>query len=375
MSRTTYSTTYYCRNSKTNKAGLAPLELCICLNQKRVFMNLPVKFSPKDFNKKRKPAEIEQIITQYRIRVNEIIADMMQQHLPITATSLKSWLQTGGTKTYTLEMLCAEFLSQLKCTPKIYRKYELAMNFIMDNLGASTELTSINVGMTNQLYASMKEKFLPSTSAGYMTKAKTLFQYAMDYGKIKINPCNGIKISKGTPTISYLSNDDINKIKGLKLDDYDRLERVRQLLLFQLSTGLSYIDMVNFNSEKITIIDGVPTYTSNRQKTGVEFTTVILPMGMDVLKKYDGVLPLISNQKYNAYLKEIQRLAGVKTTITTHLLRRTYATRLLNAGVNISVIAKALGHSNTTITQKHYAKTTDNFVVEEIGNAIKGGLI
>ena len=375
MSRTTYSTTYYCRNSKANKSGLAPMELCICINQKRVFINLPVKFSPKDFNKKRKPTEIEQIITQYRIRVNEIIADMMQQHLPITATSLKSWLQTGGTKTYTLEMLCTEFLAQLKCTPKIYRKYELAMNFIMDNLGASTELTSINVGMTNQLYASMKEKFLPSTSAGYMTKAKTLFQYAMDYGKIKINPCNGIKISKGTPTISYLSNDDINKIKGLKLDDYDRLERVRQLLLFQLSTGLSYIDMVNFNSEKITIIDGVPTYTSNRQKTKIEFTTVILPMGMDVLKKYDGVLPLISNQKYNAYLKEIQRLAGVKTTITTHLLRRTYATRLLNANVNLSVIAKALGHSNTTITQKHYAKTTDNFVVEEIGNAIKGGLI
>lgn len=375
MSRTTYSTTYYCRNSKTNKAGLAPLELCICINQKRVFINLPVKFSPKDFNKKRKPTEIEQIITQYRIRVNEIIADMMQQHLPITAISLKSWLQTGGTKTYTLEMLCTEFLAQLKCTPKIYRKYELAMNFIMDNLGATTEITSINVGMINQLYASMKEKFLPSTSAGYMTKAKTLFQYAMDYGKIKINPCNGIKISKGTPTVSYLSNDDINKIKGLKLDDYDRLNRVRQLLLFQLSTGLSYIDMVNFNSEKITIIDGVPTYTSNRQKTGVEFTTVILPMGMDVLKKYDGVLPLISNQKYNAYLKEIQRLAGVKTTITTHLLRRTYATRLLNANVNLSVIAKALGHSNTTITQKHYAKTTDNFVVEEIGNAIKGGLI
>ena len=93
MSRTTYSTTYYCRNSKTNKAGLAPMELCICINQKRVFINLPVKFSPKDFNKKRKPTEIEQIITQYKIRVNEIIADMKQQHQPITVTSLKSLLQ------------------------------------------------------------------------------------------------------------------------------------------------------------------------------------------------------------------------------------------------------------------------------------------
>lgn len=365
MSRTTYSTTYYCRNSKTNKAGLAPMELCICINQKRVFINLPVKFSPKDFNKKRKPTEIEQIITQYRIRVNEIIADMMQQHLPITATSLKSWLQTGGTKTYTLEMLCAEFLAQLKCTPKIYRKYELAMNFIMNNLGATTEITSINVGMINQLYASMKEKFLPSTSAGYMTKAKTLFQYAMDYGKIKINPTNGIKISKGTPTVSYLSNDDINKIKALDLDDYDRLNRVRDLLLFQCSSGMAYADLVNFNSSLIKEMNGVYTYTNNRQKTKIEFTTVILPMGMDVLKKYD-VLPLISNQKYNSYLKEIQRLAGISTSITTHLLRKTYAHYMLNSGVRIETVARLLGHSNTNITQRIYCRQTSETVASEV---------
>ena len=375
MSNTTFSTTYYCRNSKANKAGVAPLELCIVINQQRVFINLPVKFSPKEFAKKRRPADIEQIITQYRIRVNEIIADMMQQHQPITAASLKSWLQTGGTKTYTLAMLCKEFLAQLNCSPKIYRKYELAMDFIMDNMGESTELTSINVGMANKLYASMKEKFLSSTSAGYMTKAKSLFQYAMDFGKIKINPCNGIKISKGTPTISYLSNDDISKIKALRLEDYDRLNKVRDLLLFQCSTGMAYCDLVQFDNGMVTEINGVHTYTNNRQKTGIEFTTVILPMGIDVLNKYDGALPLISNQKYNAYLKEIQKLAGVKTTITTHLLRRTYATRLLNANVNLYVIAKALGHSTVQITQKHYAKTTDNFVVEEIGNAIKGGLI
>lgn len=366
MSRTTYSTTYYCRNSKTNKAGLAPMELCICINQKRVFINLPVKFSPKDFNKKRKPTEIEQIITQYRIRVNEIIADMMQQHLPITATSLKSWLQTGGTKTYTLEMLCTEFLAQLKCTPKIYRKYELAMNFIMDNLGATSEITSINVGMINQLYASMKEKFLPSTSAGYMTKAKTLFQYAMDYGKIKINPCNGIKISKGTPTVSYLSNDDINKIKGLKLDDYDRLERVRDLLLFQCSTGMAYCDLVQFDNNMVTEMNGVNTYTSNRQKTGIEFTTVILPMGMDVLKKYDGQLPLISNQKYNSYLKEIQRLAKINTTITTHLCRKTYAHNMLNNGVRIETVARLLGHSNSNITQRIYCRQTSETIANEV---------
>ena len=93
MSNTTFSTTYYCRNSKTNKAGVAPLELCIVINQQRVFINLPVKFSPKEFAKKRRPADIEQIITQYRIRVNEIIADMMQKHIHLQCC-VKSFLHS-----------------------------------------------------------------------------------------------------------------------------------------------------------------------------------------------------------------------------------------------------------------------------------------
>jgi site-specific recombinase XerD len=220
--------------------------------------------------------------------------------------------------------------------------------------------------MANKLYAAMKEKFLSSTSAGYMTKAKSLFQYAMDFGKIKINPCNGIKISKGTPTISYLSNDDISKIKALRLEDYDRLNKVRDLLLFQCSTGMAYCDLVQFDNNMVTEMNGVNTYTSNRQKTGIEFTTVILPMGMDVLKKYDGQLPLISNQKYNSYLKEIQRLAKINTTITTHICRKTYAHNMLNNGVRIETVARLLGHSNSNITQRIYCRQTSETIANEV---------
>lgn len=75
--RTTFSTSYYCRQSKQNKAGLAPLELCIIINGDRVNLNLPVKFYPKDFNKKRKPVEIDNIVDQYRTKVNEAIGDIM----------------------------------------------------------------------------------------------------------------------------------------------------------------------------------------------------------------------------------------------------------------------------------------------------------
>ena len=199
-----------------------------------------------------------------------------------------------------------------------------------------------------------------------MVKIKAIFYYAIDNGMMKINPCNSIKINKGAVRVEYLTSDDINKIKGLNLADFDRLDRVRDLMLFQMSVGVAYCDLVNFNSNEIEIINNIPTYTSNRQKTGVEFTSVILPMGMQILKKYDGQLPVISNQKYNAYLKDIQKLANVKTNITTHLLRKTYAHTLLNNGVNISAVAKCLGHTTTQITQRCYCRPSTEFVVNEM---------
>lgn len=378
--RTSFSITFMCRESKKTKQNLAALEMCININQKRVYINLPVKFNPKDFNKKRQPVEIQTIVNQYRVKINEIIGELMQQGKPVTAETLREYLKTGGTKTYTVSTLVDEYMEQLKTrlgtTLKkgVYEKYVLVAQFMKQEIG-NKELCTITNGDAIRLYDVLKSKYLPSTSAGYMVKIKAIFYYAIDNGMMKINPCNSIKINKGAVRVEYLTSDDINKIKGLNLTDFDRLDRVRDLMLFQLSVGVAYCDLVNFNSNEIEIINNIPTYTSNRQKTGVEFTSVILPMGMQILKKYDGQLPVISNQKYNAYLKDIQRLANVKTNITTHLLRRTYATRLLNANVNISVIAKALGHSTIQTTQKHYVKTTNNFIVEEIGNAIKGGLI
>jgi site-specific recombinase XerD len=92
---------------------------------------------------------------------------------------------------------------------------------------------------------------------------------------------------------------------------------------------------------------------------------------LKILEKYDGRLPIISNQKYNTYLKEIQKLARIETVITSHLLRKTYAHTLLNNGVNISVVAKCLGHTNTIITQRTYARPTDTFVASEVGKMIK----
>lgn len=171
--------------------------------------------------------------------------------------------------------------------------------------------------------------------------------------------------------VEYLSSDDLARIRNPDLADIDRLDKVRDLMLFQASVGVAYCDLVCFDSSLIVQTNGGFTYTGNRQKTGIEHTTVILPEGLTILKKYNGQLPLISNQKYNANLKGIQRLAGVKTNITTHLLRKTYTHRMLNAGVKMGTVAGLLGHSNSIITQHIYCKKTASTVASEVATVIE----
>lgn len=374
--KSSFSISYYCRESKKNRQGLAPLELCININGQRLFLNLPSKFYPSDFNKKRRPSHIEEVLTQFRIKTNEVLAELMRNGLPITASTVREYMKSGGTKSHTVQDLCADFIKSLpKQQKENERKYRLTVEFMESYFGAGTELVTITQNDVNKCYERLKEKFLLSTAGGYISRIKRVFTYAKDNDWIKVNLFSNIKINKGTNSVKYLTREELDIIHNLDLSEYPRLDKVRDLLLFQASIGLAYIDLVQFNINKVQVINNAVVYSNKRQKTGVEFIAVILPMGLQILKKYDNNLPMISNQKYNAYLKEIQRLANIKTVITTHLLRKSYAHHLLNNGVRIEVVAKALGHSNTIITQKAYARTIANTVAKEIGGLIKKNIL
>ena len=132
---------------------------------------------------------------------------------------------------------------------------------------------------------------------------------------------------------------------------------------------MSYTDLANFDSKKIEIVNGEQVYSSRREKTNVRFTVPLLPPALAILKLYKGKLPIISNVKYNKYLKEVADVAGIDKKISTHWARHTGATLLLNAGVRIDVVAKVCGHSNTKMTEKIYAKMMPNTVVDAVKEA------
>ena len=85
---------------------------------------------------------------------------------------------------------------------------------------------------------------------------------------------------------------------------------------------------------------------------------------MAILDKYGQHLPIISNVKYNQFLKVLAQMAHIDKPISSHWARHTGATLLLNDGLEMEVVSKVLGHSTTKITRQVYAKLLDNTIVE-----------
>ena len=142
----------------------------------------------------------------------------------------------------------------------------------------------------------------------------------------------------------------------------DRLNQVRDLFVFAANTALSYCDLTSIRRDDIQYEGDVMYLKKKRGKTGVTYILPLNDTAIELLKKYNYELPVISNQRYNSYLKEIADICGIKKTLTTHLARHTAATLMLNAGLSIEVVSKILGHSNTKMTQ-HYAKLLDKTVI------------
>lgn len=363
--RTTFSLQFYCRESKTDKQGLAPVELSININGTRLFLNLPTKLSPKDFNKKKQPPHIIQLIEEYRIKANEVIIDLMRYGLPITASLVREYMRTGGMKSRTIEYLWQEYFKILKRRNIELTKYRLCEKICYEVFGKDRELATIQNKDIIELYDKLKLKYKSSTSAGYMTKIKSAFLFGKDNDFIKINPFVSIKIEKERTEIIYLTEEEIKQIENTEFDGY--LDRAKDLLLFQMyAGGMAYCDMIKFNPNNIILENDIYTYSNRRQKTNVPFNTIILPQAIKILNKYNNMLPIISNQKLNSYAKLIAQGAGINKNITSHIMRKTFAHLMLNNGISIESIAKMLGHTTTNITQRIYCTKSTESITNEV---------
>ena len=367
-----YSVTFTCNKANKNRAGTTRIQLWVNVNGERSSLYLDLRANPEEFKKSlysRKSNHINRYCSDIRRRIDEYYTDCTVRGLQIRAAMLTDYVRNGfEERQYTLYELFDDFTDIInkrigaEIGNSTHSKYLLAIEQFKSIIPNKPLRTVDNTDILNYKYHLKNDvRLKDSTLASYLTKMKSIFVHAQRNLKIERNPFEGIKFHKGEVNITPLTKEELMRIAN-KDFGIDRLNQVRDLFVFAANTALSYCDLTSIRRDDIQYEGDVMYLKKKRGKTGVTYILPLNDTAIELLKKYNYELPVISNQRYNSYLKEIADICGIKKTLTTHLARHTAATLMLNAGLSIEVVSKILGHSNTKMTQ-HYAKLLDKTVI------------
>lgn len=201
----------------------------------------------------------------------------------------------------------------------------------------------------------------------YHKNLRALLGRALKFGLIQSSPYERMRgdIERGdVETVEFLTDEERDRIEGLELTDGRVIAAARDMFVFQCYTGMAYSDMMAFRLDKCQKDGDVFTYSAPRVKTGVWFYIQVLPKALAIAEKYGGSMPDVYNEVFNRKLKDIAKQAGITKKLTTHVGRHTFATWALRNGVPIERVAKMLGHTKITQTQR-YAKVLAQDVYSE----------
>lgn len=215
----------------------------------------------------------------------------------------------------------------------------------------------IDLSFIELFHLSLLKNMAQSSTGKYHKHIKKFITEAIKQGLYeKQNPYSNFKITSDRGRRIYLTWDELNLIREKKFS-IDRLEKVKDVFLFSCFTGLAYLDISTLTIDHIVEDQGIYYIMKKREKLEINEPDTIIPLiqpALDIIDKYSNekkLLPVMTNQKYNAYLKEIADLTGITKKLTTHVARHTFATLSLDSGTPIESVSKMLGHHNLKTTQ------------------------
>jgi site-specific recombinase XerD len=245
------------------------------------------------------------------------------------------------------------------------KKTQLKLITVLKQYGKIKYMTDLNrsniLAFDNWLH---DRNYVQATVQSYHKTMKTYVYLALNEELIDKNPYQGVKIDRGKSRIrKYLTQPEINRLAAVKLT-MPTVDRARDLFLFQCYTGMAYADLAKFDFSQIIERDGKYIVHDVRKKTDEDFYIVLLSPALEILKKYNYKLPVISNQQYNMRLKVIAEAAEINVALSSHMARHSFAVWCLNNGCSIETLAEMMGHTNIQITQI-YAKVLNESVEKE----------
>ena len=231
-------------------------------------------------------------------------------------------------------------------------------------------------------YLKTEKNMAQSTLNKAIQRFRKVVRYAISQDYLSKDPFILYKPKTVKKEVVFLTIEELTILEEKEFE-MERLNRIRDMFVFCCYTGLGFKEMASLKKEDIFIeFDGKPWIHVKRQKTGRVYKLPILRQAQEIIDKYNNesngkILPSISNQRFNGYLKEIATICGIKKNLTHHIARKTFATTvLLYNDVPMEIVSKLLGHSKLQTTQDHYGLVIEQRISDEmgrIGKKIKGG--
>lgn len=365
----------YDRKGQATKFKPAVVELRISAGKVRKYISTGIKLLPKEWKNgsvvcREDWKELNDQLQAIRKKCSGIIARMMDEGmLDINAipTMLKNELVQQQTFIdYSKEVAERKYQSITTGTKAHY----LHTFKFLEQWKGIVYFADVNERNIMRMDDELRRRGLKESSRwNYHKIIKTFIKRAVEDCLLTKNPYSALDIKRGDEggIKRYLTTAEFHRFESCIIP-IESLRRVRDLFVFQTYTMMAYSDLEKFDYEKCIDIDGQKVYKAQRTKTNKEFTIVLIKPAVAILKKYHGKLPIISNVKYNAYLKNAVLYAKIDKQVTTHWARHTGATLLLNEGkVDINTIAKMLGDTLKE-TERTYAKLHDETIVESMMN-------
>ena len=322
-----------------------------------------------------------------RMKVHDARNKLLQDDRLITAQTLKNFVTGGGEEK---NMLLAIFqkhndeIFQLigkDYKYRTYQRYRTTLDhtkaFIVWKYGIDDmELKQLDYAFAKDFSLWLKtiKNCNHNSAMKYISTLKSVLLECKSRKLISDNPFSDFKMAMKEVEIVPLQASELSAIQK-KQFEIDRLDLVRDIFVFSCFTGLAYVDVGNLTVNHIVKLDGEKWILTKREKTGTVQRIPLLKPALEIIEKYrnhpkciekNKVLPILTNQKMNAYLKEIADVCGVKKKLTFHIARHTFATTVtLSNGVPIETVSSLLGHKKLTQTQ-HYAKIVDLKISEDM---------
>jgi site-specific recombinase XerD len=391
MKRATCKVLYYIKRTKTLKDGSAPIFVRITVNGQRAEFGLQrsiledqwdIKIG-KAFGLTKQTKELNSYLDFVKSNMLLKKRELEESGKEVNAYSLKNHYLGIDTSNRTILGIFKEHntncegLVNKDFAPGTVERYKTCYKHVSvfiknkyrrDDLQLS-EITPMFI-RDFEYYLKVTGSCCNNTTVKYLKNFKKIIRIALANGWMKSDPFANSKFHLDEVDLDYLNEQELNVLlnKDFKIE---RLQQVRDVYLFCCFTGLAYVDVKSLCQGDIEEKDGKLWIKKRRQKTKNWCRVPILDPASRIIDKYKNhpicvknglLLPVLTNQKMNAYLVEIADIAGIEKHLSTHTARHTFATTVTLANqVSMEVVSKMLGHSSINMTKK-YARVVDDLI-------------